>query len=161
MGAMRIYATIKGDGTDANKKDLSASLATMLSVNNKSEQVTLPAPVIAADDSAPKNDASAAASGPFKPVANWQLVDALKKNYTRFGCLYHDNDSLALFLAIPETPKQSGKYQITDVLALRLWLNNKQQISQLEIAFDGADIGAAIKANNNACGPNVVFAGSG
>jgi len=66
---------------------------------------------------------------------------------------------LALFLAIPETPTTQGKYQISDVLPLRLWLNSKQQISQLQIVFDGADIAAAIKANSTACGPNVLFTG--
>jgi hypothetical protein len=159
MGAMRTYAIIKDDAvTDADKSGLSAFLAPTLSINNKSDQVSLPVAVVTSDAGVKKGAGDQPVS-PFKPVLNWQLMDALKKKYTRFGCLYHDNDSLALFLAIPEAPTTQEKYQISDVLPLRLWLNSKQQVSQLQIVFDGADIAAAIKANSTACGPNVLFTG--
>jgi hypothetical protein len=160
MGAMRVYATIKGDPTDADKQELSGYLAQTLNINNKVDDLKLPIGVLAANDLGSASDAAATSQSPLKPVQNWQLMDQLKKRYTRFGCIAHDSDSLALFLAIPESAKgKDGKYQTADVLVLRLWVNSKQQISQLKIAFDGADIQAAAKANGNTCGPNVVFAG--
>jgi hypothetical protein len=156
MGAMRAYA-IKDAPSEADKTAISVFLAPTLNFADQSNQLSGPATATADSPDGPGN----AVPSPFKTIENWKLLNQLRATYRRFGCLYHDNDSLAMFLAIPESPKP-GKmtYQITDVLVLRLWLNAKQQISQLQIDFDGGDIGAAVKANGNACGQTVIFAGS-
>jgi hypothetical protein len=142
MGAMRDYVA-KSSPTDDDAKALSAFLSPTLQVLDSSGTLTRP------PGASPTESYS---------IRNVELVQQLSQNgYKKFGCLYHDSTSLAMFLAVPESGTQKGKYQITDALLLRLWLNSSRQISRLKISFDGGDIGAVIKAKNNVCGKTVAF----
>jgi hypothetical protein len=87
-------------------------------------------------------------------IANTDFVRQLReKGFRRFGCLYHDNTSLAMFVAIPEAPPTGRTtYQVTDAISIRLWIDSSQKISRVLLSFDPVDITTAVKANTNACG---------
>jgi hypothetical protein len=69
-----------------------------------------------------------------------------------------DADSLAMFLGVPEKPSQGTKYQLNEVVLMRLWLDANQKVSSLAISYDVPTIQTIIK---NSCGPALSFASPG
>jgi hypothetical protein len=136
LGGMRLYSTLEKP-TPTDKVALSAFLA----------------------ESVDAADSTGLLEKPDELIANDKLMERLsEKKITRFGCLMADADSLAMFLGVPEKPSQGLKYQLNEVVLMRLWLNASQSLSSLAISYDEPTIQTIIK---NSCGPTLSFASPG
>jgi hypothetical protein len=86
-------------------------------------------------------------------AASTLMTNFVAAGFTRFGCLMPGSDSVAYLLAILTNPKDTTKgYQLSDALAMHVWLDDNQKAYRFLISNEDDIIAAAISANQSYCG---------
>ena len=74
--------------------------------------------------------------GESDPSLAGVLSTLVAKHFKRAGCLTSDTDALAAFILFRTSNPDQRQFNPADTIAVRLWYDEKQRISRLQIDYD-------------------------
>jgi hypothetical protein len=90
------------------------------------------------------------------------LATLVAKNFKRAGCLTSDTDALAAFMLFRSDDPNKKQFDPGDTLAVRLWYDEKQRVSRLQLDYDPDVIEKALNGKKTrTCGEDLIVSGSG
>lgn len=94
-------------------------------------------------------------------LANF-LTTLVEKKFRRAGCLTSDTDSLAAFILFRTDDPNKKQFDAADTIAVKLWYNEKQRISRLQLDYDPDVLEKALNGKKERiCGEDLMVSRGG